>query len=288
MLSDFYRMLSQERPLATAGCFPPVVAAFFVVTVLAGCGTCLVSHPSEQKFVSEQNGFAFANELHWEYGYDTNGVWRARKRQPAATYALHCFPMARAACCFFYHARFEPDWPALSDREYSQRIRQIISRGSKCPSPENQKIAIPGFKDLFEFSRAHETLLKARCGGAWRSYLQSGNWRMVFPMSRKHQEETARDLKTSLKNGMLPIIHVSDFPIQRINHFMLVTQTRETDGEMEFSCYDPNRPGADTLLRFDLSTKRFWMGPNSYFPGGPVKAYTSKKTARFRPELSFY
>ena len=139
--------------------------------------------------------------------------------------------------------------------------------------PRPERITIPGYADLRKFSAAHEKLLKNECGGAWRSYFQRGNWRMIFPFSRSSQKKTARRLVADLKEDRLPIVHLVRFPQLTINHAMLVFAEYQTQTNIVFSAYDPNQPNQPTDLIYEPKDETFTLPANNYFPGGRVDVY---------------
>jgi hypothetical protein len=116
-------------------------------------------------------------------------------------------------------------------------------------------------------------LLKDECGGAWRSYFQRGNWRMVFPFSRSMQEETAEQLAERLREGRLLVVHLVRFPQQTINHAMLLFDVSETEIAIAFQAYDPNQPGGAVPLTFDRASQTFSLPASNYFHGGRVDVY---------------
>jgi hypothetical protein len=248
-----------------------------VLFLLSGCATCKRAVGESKRFNVSEDGFAFANELKWEYGFDERGVWRGHKQDPPPSYALHCFPMARAARAFFYHARFEAEEPRASAREYGEMIRKVLGRGSRCPSGAQEKIVIPGYKNLFEFSRGEEAVLKSECGGGWRSFLQRGNWRMVFPFTRKGQARVAEQLKKELDHGLTPIAHVMTFPSRTVNHFVVMIGAEGTQEGVLYRCYDPNAPGVELSLVYNSEKGTFVMPVTRYFPGGEVRVYEVEK-----------
>ena len=123
------------------------------------------------------------------------------------------------------------------------------------------------------FSGANERLLKAECGGAWQAYIQRGNWRMIFPFSRRHQEHLARRLQTRLKDGCPLVVHLVRFPQLTINHAVVLFQAAESAAEIKFVVYDPNDPAKPSTLTYDRATRTFTFPPNQYFPGGRVDVY---------------
>src|SRR5271170_4749321 len=153
-----------------------------------------------RRFDFARDTFAFANELLWEYRLDTaSGKMNFRRREPKPDYALRCFVLTRAARQFLYHARFDAGQKIVIDEIYRRLIDEIVSRNPRTPCEPNNQITIPGFASLREFSAARENLLKAGCGGAWRSYFLRSHWRMVFPISRGHQNRTAENLLAAIK-----------------------------------------------------------------------------------------
>ena len=132
---------------------------------------------------------------------------------------------------------------------------------------------IPGFANLREFSARYEELLKANTQSRWRSYLQRGNWRMVFPFGPGHQRNTAESLLASLGEGHPPIVHVLDFPGLAINHTLLLHGARSTATEVRFFAYDPNQPDRSLVLRYDREQASFFLPRTRYFMGGRVSAY---------------
>jgi len=246
----------------------------FFVVLLSGCST---SHPTQaptnRAFVFSQDTLAYANELVWEYYFDANGKWTSKTREPKPDYTHHCFVVARAARQFFQHARFDPA-PAKADAVvYRQLVRGVISRSARRYSTEDEKVVIPGYTNLREFSQAHEALLKAECGGAWQSYFQRGHWRMVLPFSRTHQVYTARALLNSLRQNRPPVVHLVRFPQLSINHAVVLFEAMETETEIQFAAYDPNKPEKPTTLTYDRARRTCTLPANDYFIGGPVNVY---------------
>jgi hypothetical protein len=231
-------------------------------------------HPPEdgpRRFDFTRDSFAFENETFWEYHFDVAaGNTSFSRREPKPSYAHRCFVLTRAARQFFFHARFDKTQKPDDDHDCCRRIRAVMTRNVRAPAEPGKEIVIPGYVDLREFSRAREPLLKAECGGAWRSYVLRSHWRMVFPISRAHQARTAASLDSALKRNMPPIIHLVKFPSLTINHSMMLFATAETGPGLEFQAYDPNNPAQTVRLSFDHETKTFHLPPNRYWAGGEV------------------
>jgi hypothetical protein len=247
----------------------------FALAVLAGCSTARDwSLAQTRPFDFHHDTFAYANETVWEYELDQEtGRMQSRRREEPPSYSHHCFVMARAARQFWQHARFEPSEPPTGPADYQRLVRQVCSRNPRLEASSAEPIVIPGYRNLNEFSRNHEALLKIETGKAWESYFQRGNWRMVFPFSRKHQDRTARRLALSLQSDQPAIVHVIRFPALTINHALLLFSVDSRQGELRFNAYDPNDPGKPIVVAFDHSSRRFYLDQNSYFAGGKVSIY---------------
>jgi hypothetical protein len=248
-----------------------VLCAALLIT-LCGCA-CHQPFVGSRPFDFQTDTFAFANELVWEYHYDANGKWVHQRREPPPDYHQRCFVVARSARQFFENAKFESAQPVADEKTYRHLIRDVVSVDPADPLPESKKIVIPGYANLREFSAAQEHLLKDECGGAWQSYVQRGHWRMVFPFSRTHQESTAERLLADLKQNRPPVVHIVRFPELLINHAVLFFAATESEKEIVFSVYDPNKPDSPKTIHFDRATRTFNFAGNDYWKGGRVDAY---------------
>lgn len=231
--------------------------------------------PHGSAFEFLRDTFAFANETKWSYYVDpATGRQVSKPRVPEPNYTLHCFVLARAAKQFRLHARFAPGLPAPDEATCRTLIESVISRTAQTASAESEKIVVPGYAGLREFSVAWETLLKAECGGAWRSYFQRGNWRMVFPFTRQHQEaEAARLASDIVRMGGPSVVHVVRFPQLTINHTLLLFAVEEAADTVAFRAYDPNIPEQEIVLTYDRAARAFTLPPLHYFAGGRLDVY---------------
>jgi hypothetical protein len=225
-----------------------------------------------RSFRFERDTFAFAHELVWKYRLEpVTGKMTVFKADPPPAYYHRCFVMVRTVRQFFYHARFDPGLPAVKTEAYRRLVRQIISRNPRHGSaaPEEQ-VVVPGYDGLRAFSQAHEPLLKAECGGAWQSYFLRSHWRMVFPTPKWHQEQIARQLARSLREGGVPLVHLFRFPRITINHGIVLFGMTESEREIQFEAYDPNIPEHPVRLVFDRAGRTFIFPPACYWAGGPL------------------
>ena len=249
-------------------------AAWLCVLGLSGCAMAPVLQPaSDRPFQFPADSFAFSNDLVWDYHFDKEtGAIRTVRRNPTPDYTHRCFVVTRSARQFFQFAKFDASRPPLSDEAYRRLIEAVIARDPS-ETDSSGRVLIPGFADLRSFSTQREALLKKILGGAEISYLQRGNWRMVFPFWRGHQEETAQNLLAEVRVHRPPVVHLATFPRETINHAVLVYSAAENAKEIRFKVYDPNNKDQPTMLTYDRTAKTFYFPPNAYFMGGRVDVY---------------
>lgn len=245
-----------------------------VVLVAAGCAhrSPPVGTPP-RPFRFPADAFAFPNDTAWEYDVDADGDMSWRTRDPVPDFILRCGNMVAAARNFHLHARFAPDAPRADDATYAALMREVIGRDPRRLTPSPDPVVIPGYADLRTFSTAHEAAMKAALQGPWRSYLQRGNWRMIFPFTIAHQRREAEAMVAAVRSGLTPIVHIVVFPRLTLNHLLLVYAVDETPAEIRFHTYDPNIAGAPLVLRWDRGDRVFHYPRTDYFVGGPVRGY---------------
>jgi hypothetical protein len=230
---------------------------------------CPAAAPRQFDFARDT--FAFENETVWEYHFDSaTGKTTFSPRQPRPSYAHRCFVLTRSTRQFFYHARFDASQSPPDDPTCRRLIRAVVARSPRRPCPPEKQILIPGYANLREFSAARAPLLKAGCGGAWRSYVLRSHWRMVFPISRAHQAHTAASLRAALQGRLPPIVHLVKFPSLTINHSLILFAATDTAVGIDFQACDPNITARPATLSFNLATRTFSLPPNHYWAGGAL------------------
>ena len=240
-----------------------------------------------RSFDFDNDAFSFANELVWEYRFDPDsGRMTFARRSPPPSYTHRCFVVIRAARKFLYHAHFDPKKAKVSKDAYADLVRAVMARSDFKPSLRAERILIPGYAGLRALSLDHADVLKQRCGSPWQSYFLRSHWRMVFPISRKHQASTAEGLSAALAQGLAPMVHLVRFPQLTINHGMLVYAISENSGGAEasaltFTAYDPNDPEVPAHLEFSAEQSTFTLARNRYWGGGRVDLLHIARTAFF-------
>lgn len=249
-----------------------LVAAAFLI--FSGCATRNVRDANTRPFHFGRDTFSYRNDLVWEYVFDdAAGTTSHRTKEVQPDYTHHCFVVARTARQFFQFARFDPTLPPVDDATYRKLINSVAGRDPMSDISPDQRIVIPGFTNLFQFSIAKRKLLQEESGGAWRSYFQRGHWRIMGPFSRGGQEREARILMEEIRNHRPPVVHLVKFPQLTINHAVLLFDVNDTERSIEFIAYDPYEAEHPVKLTFDRATRQFTFGRNPYFIGGRVNVY---------------
>lgn len=256
-----------------------VAALVLMVAMLAsGCASRCTQAANNRTFAFGQDTFSYRNDLVWEYVFDdATGKTSHRTREPKPDYTHHCFVVARAARQFFQYAHFEPSRPLADDRTYRKLINEVVARDPMWCG-ERERVVIPGFTNLYDFSVRRPKLLQEECGGAWRSYFQRGHWRIIFPFRRAGQATEADWLVREIRNQRPPVVHLVRFPQLTINHAIVLFDVKETEREIEFVAYDPFEAHHPVPLTFNRETRTFRFPRNPYFIGGEVDVYEVYRT----------
>ena len=252
---------------------------------LSGCITPdpVLAPVNTRAYDFDTDRFAFANQLEDVYKIDAAaGTTKVIGTNAAATYVQHCFVLSRSSRQFFQFARFDGDQPPLDDEAYRKLIHAVIAHDPSEPTPARaERILIPGYWNLYSFSKAREDLLKDELGSAMQSFMQRGNWRMVLPFTHDQQEETALSMAAEIRRHRPPVVHLVTFPSLSIDHAVLLYGAEETQGGIRFEVYDPNDPAAPASLSYNRDKRSFYFPKNKYFPGGTVDAYEIYKSVEY-------
>ncbi|MBL6751713.1 MAG: hypothetical protein ISP90_14395 [Nevskia sp.] len=255
---------------------------FFWVLMLSGCSVYAVLDPANSRaFQFKRDTLAFDNELQWKPAAASGDAAKGGA-ESNDEYTLHCFVMTRSARQFFQFARFDASQPRLDTEAYRRLVRAVIAHDpSEIAGPQAERIVIPGYRDLYSFSQDKEAMLKEELGSAMQSFLQRGNWRMVFPFSHEHQEQTALSLLAEIQRHRPPVVHLATFPNITINHAVLLYGAARTSRTIRYAVYDPNDASAPASLIYDRAKRSFYFPPNHYFPGGEIDVYEIYKSAEY-------
>jgi hypothetical protein len=214
-------------------------------------------------FSFERDTFAFPNMIRSRHPDDEPGL-----------YANYCFVLARALRQFAQFVRFDPAAPKLDHAGYVERVEQVAARAAYDPAPPPaERIVIPGYASLREFSRDQEAAVKEGLGGRWLTLFHWTNWRVVLPISDDHQERLAVTIIDELRAGRLVQLLVSNFPKPELNHTVVVYDSHPKKGGIDFVVWDPNNPDGPGIITYDQGARGFWATDVYDTDPGPIRAY---------------
>jgi len=232
-----------------------VVGAVAASLAVGGCvsapPTPTTSGPDDRRtvpgFSFERDTFAFPNEV------------RAHHPDQEDLYAHYCFVLARSLRQFFRFARFDAAAPRLDREGYVERVRQVVGRPPRHPAlPADDRVVIPGYATLREFSRAEESAVKEGLGGPFWTFVHWTNWRVTLPVSRAHQAHVLEEIRADLAAGRLVQLLVTNWPKPELNHTVVAFEWRGTAHGVELTTWDPNDPDGLGLISFDTARGHFW------------------------------
>ncbi len=189
-------------------------------------------------------------------------------------YANYCFVMTRGVVQFFKFARFEPSRPRLPGEAYVDLVRQVASRAPwEDAVPPEERVIIPGYRNLREFSRKEEAAVKTGLGSRFWTLVHWTNWRVTFPVPGWQQERVAAEVLAELRAGRLVQLLVTNWPTPELNHGVVAYDYRVVGGAVEFSVYDPNDPERLGVIGFQRELRRFWATQLFDTRPGPIRAF---------------
>lgn len=248
-------------------------AAALLLAVLVAVAACAGSRPDAgalargpavvaTDFVFARDTFAFRNEI------------RARHPDADDLYANYCFVLARGLRQFFAAARFEPAAPRLTHDEYVERVRLVAARNAWAePVPPRERVMIPGYASLRDFSRGEEAAVKEGLGGRFWTLVHWTNWRVVLPVTGGHQEGVAAEIVDELGHGHLVQLLVTNWPKPELNHTVVAYRARAAADALVLTVWDPNDPDNPGEITFDLASRRFVATHVYDTEVGPIRVF---------------
>lgn len=252
-------------------CAPPSgrVVALVVLTLVLALAGCATTVPLPRTIAAATTPFAFATDT-----FEFPNHIRARDPHRPDLYANYCFVLARAVRQFHTGARFDPAAPKLDAAAYVERVGRIVSRAAWDPplaAPE--RVVIPGYRNLREFSRDEERAVKAGLGGRFWTWVHWTNWRVTFRVDGAHQENVAREIVDELAAGRLVQLLVTNWPKPELNHTVVAFAVRNRAAAVDFDVWDPNDPSEPGVITFDRTERRFVATRVYDTEVGPIRAF---------------
>jgi len=198
----------------------------------------------------------------------------ARHPNEPDIYAHYCFVLARGLRQFAQFGRFDPALPKLDRAGYVERVKRVADLSVWKPAlPPDDRVVIPGYANLREFSHAEESAVKEGLGGPFWTWVHWTNWRVTLPVTGGHQEGVAREILADLRAGRLVQLLVTNWPKPELNHTVVVFESRSTEAGIEFGVWHPNNPSEPGLMTFEQTARRFWATHLYDTEPGPIRAF---------------
>jgi hypothetical protein len=241
---------------------------------LAGCATRPAPKGAARSFDFERDSLAYSNKLYWRYDFSQPETVAVAPETGTPQDGGHrCASMARAVRQFFDAASFDPSAPRLSDAEYRERVRAVLDTNPRQAGRRRARILIPGYSGLRSFSREHATIIHHELAGAAASYLQRGNWRMIFPFAPRQNRAAVEGWLEDLARWRLPVVRVVNFPTIDVNHTLVLFAAEPSPLEVRFFAFDPNQASTPLSFVFRRADASFHYPRTSYARGGTVQVY---------------
>jgi hypothetical protein len=189
-------------------------------------------------------------------------------------YANYCFVMTRGVVQFLKFARFDPSGAKLPPEAYAELVRQVTAHAPwEEALPPEERVVIPGYRNLRELSLGEEVPVKAGLGPRFWTMVHWTNWRVTFRVGGAHQERVAAEVLAELRAGSPVQLLVTNWPTPELNHGVVAYGYRISDGAVEFSVYDPNEPARPGVISFQREPRRFWATRLFDTKPGPIRAF---------------
>jgi len=213
-------------------------------------------------FAFARDTFAFPNEI------------RARHPDTPDLYANYCFVLARALRQFFAFARFDAGQPRLDRDAYIERVRRVVAEVPWHPArPPDDRVVIPGYASLREFSAREEFAVKEGLGGRFWTLVHWTNWRVTLPVTRGHQAGVVEEIVGELDHGQLVQLLVTNWPTPELNHTVVAFAYRPTPAAVQLSVWDPNDPTEPGVISFERATRQFVATRLYDTRPGPIRVF---------------
>jgi hypothetical protein len=247
---------------------PRFIFIFLIALVVRGPGA---RGMAPTHFDWRTDTISFSNDTVFAYGIDEAGRLTIHRRTTPARFAHRCFVLVRTVLEFHKFARFAPGEKRVSEGEYKELIREVCRMPVWMPERDAaERIVIPGYRNLNEFSRGLEYAMKETMGNWFPTYLRVGNWRMIGPFPRFGQANACAQIVRGLDRGKLEAVYLTRFP--KMNHCVILFDYHrlEGGGRIRFDAYDPNYPNTLSWVDYDARQEGFDFERRWFWPGGRV------------------
>lgn len=243
--------MNLRRPLARV-----CAAALLLQLCVTGCS---VLRPSAKVVTPGPRAFDFAT--------DTLAVPVAQpapqeEQESLADPALRGHVDAHVARQFFLHARFEPTQRPPTTEARIALVRQVLKRDADEPSREDQRVVVPGYANLREFSRLQGHLLRAESWLVCRCEHRASLLRKAFG-GDSGKDAAVNELVASVTANRPVLVRLYRQHALHYNRSLLVIGSQAGEGEVRFTAYDPAVPQQPVQLTFNRLNRAFTLSDDA-------------------------
>ncbi len=175
---------------------------------------------------------------------------------------------AHVARQFFLHARFEPAQTPPSTEARVALVREVLKRDAAKASSDAQRVAVPGYANLREFSKLQGHLLRSE------SWLVCPFENRAPLLTKAFSGGSAKDaavseLLMSAAANRPALVRLYRQHSLHYNRSLLVFGSQAGDGEVRFTAYDPTVPQQPVQLTFNRVNRAFTLSDDDA-SSGPV------------------
>ena len=237
-----------------------ILAAVLLPLCLAGCS---MLRPSVKVLPPGPRAFDFATDTLALPVPEPAGF---EQKESLSDSALRGHVDAHVARQFFLHARFEPAQPPPTTEARIALVREVLKRDPTKPSAEAQRVVVPGYANLREFSRLQGHLLRAE---SWIVCQHENHASLVTKAfgGNSGKDAAVTELLTSTTANRPALVRLYLHHALRYNRSLLVFSSQAADGEVRFTAYDPAAPKQPVQLTFNRVSHAFALSDDAASSG---------------------
>ncbi|MEQ2005890.1 MAG: hypothetical protein ABMA26_03750 [Limisphaerales bacterium] len=188
------------------------------------------------------------------------------EKEALADPALRGHVDAHVARQFFLHARFEPTQRPPGTETRIALVRQVLKREASEPSRDDQRVVIPGYANLREFSRLQGHLLRAESWLVCRCENRAALFTKAFG-GDSGKAATVAELVSSITANRPALVRLYRHHALQYNRSLLVFSSQAGGSEVSFTAYDPAAPKQPVQLTFNRVSRAFALSDDTASSG---------------------
>lgn len=188
------------------------------------------------------------------------------EKEALADPALRGHVDAHIARQFFLHARFEPTQRPPGTETRIALVRQVLKREANEPSRDDQRVVIPGYANLREFSRLQGHLLRAESWLVCRCENRATLFTKAFG-GDSGKDAAVAELVSSIAANRPALVRLYRHHALQYNRSLLVFDSHAGEGHVCFTAYDPAAPKQPVELTFNRVSRAFALSDDTASSG---------------------